>query len=1580
MSVQNTTAGKMGADDKDYLGMRVNLIGEDGYLDTLLLPHTAEGRYYFSHKNNRFLSVEAMSGLWTLCCDSESSFAGMLSTEFSQVPLVLHQMYFPKNHGRQYLLYAEAITEKSSVFHNYRVPFNTYISFGRDSTNNIACDSNFISHQHAYFRLTESGWEVYDMNSVNGIYVNHCRVSSARLKLGDMVYLMGPRVLVGSNFLSICSGDVHTIIDSSVLFPLKAFGDGKKAASNSGQDALYNRGPRSRYSMEWPTVSVDAPPMPMNANKMPLVLRMGPTAVMSGQSMIMGNYSMLLSSLVFPFLTQRYTEKERKEYEERRHEKYGEYLELKKHEIEQECKHELKVLNANYPDLSNVLYYCDGSTPRLWERRNTDDDFLVLRVGFGTIPMCAALDYPKERFQMEQDDLEVQMYSVVQQKYTVSNAPVMHALLKNYVCGVVGDRPYVLAFMRGLLAQLVMTHSYDEVKCIFLMDRKELSAFHVVRYLPHVWDDERTIRFLATSQPGASAIGEYLRREMEGAFGSKSDTERYRRTHPYYVVFAFSRALYDSMEVLKDVLAENRNIGLSVIAAFEQQPKECTCIFQMNSTGVHQVYDLLHPDDTPQKFQLDLFSEELFSSSMKKLANTNLMTIAGSYSLPKTFTFLEMFGVGKVEHLNLLKRWADSDPTRSLATPVGIGTDGSLFMLDLHEKRQGPHGLVAGMTGSGKSEFIITYILSMAVNFSPDEVAFLLIDYKGGGLTGAFEDPVRGVHLPHLVGTITNLDGAAVARSMVSIESELKRRQRIFNETKSLCNEGTLDIYDYQRLYRNHRVKEPLPHLFIISDEFAELKSQQPEFMDKLISTARIGRSLGVHLILATQKPSGVVNDQIWSNTKFRVCLRVQDAGDSNDMLKRPDAAELKDTGRFYLQVGYNEYFAMGQSAWCGADYIPQDTVVQQKDESVQVIDDTAQTILSAKPIVQKKKSELKQIVAVVQYLSALAQREQILPRTLLPPPLPVSLTLQQLQERTSNEIPQKISALVGLIDDPAYQKQYPLELNLQESHHVILVGESGCGKTAFVQTMLLNLVHRYTPKRLNFYILDFSSHLLHAFKALPHCGAVLTEENEGDILRLFAMISEETERRKKLFEKAEVNSYSAYCKNHELPLWVIVVDNLGALSELGKAKNIYLSLNEYMQAGAPYGIKFVLTGLRYNTFSIRVRQESEVRLAMQQKDKYAYGDILDKRNDYIPPTLAGRGMCIWDERPLEFQCAEFTDEADEQKRNELLKQAIACCAEQHKGNGMAQRLQVLSDTETYEEFLRRFEPGRIPIGYETSRIKPIALPLKQMYSLSVYCGNPEGAPTIMANLIAAYRREGMELLIVKRVANSLFDDPNSQLFYLNQAENVSFLRCVEEDTHTLLERLLREMKVRKGLRQEYCNLHNLDIGDPSTMLQAADYVCAHSTPLMVFFEGFVPYIAALTKAEKQKEAAVDTIMMEHIFAGASSQEMKNTSEAAIRRRGIGYGIYYTAFYGPNEVSAESIAQIFNPQRHILLLGGQYDKQTLENHLPESLRSQTEPQPYYNKGIMIYGGKGYSIQMPCGDLRPKEDPDFASIF
>ncbi len=316
-------------------------------------------------------------------------------------------------------------------------------------------------------------------------------------------------------------------------------------------------------------------------------------------------------------------------------------------------------------------------------------------------------------------------------------------------------------------------------------------------------------------------------------------------------------------------------------------------------------------------------------------------------ALPTSVSFLEMYNVGMVEQLNILNRWKVNDPTKTLQTPVGLDKSRELFKLDLHEKAHGPHGLIAGMTGSGKSEFIITYILSMAMNYHPYEVTFILIDYKGGGLTGAFENRETGMRLPHLAGTITNLDTVEMNRSLASIQSELRKRQRQFNEARDSLNESTIDIYKYQSLYRRGLVKKPISHLFIISDEFAELKDQRPEFMEQLISTARIGRSLGVHLILATQKPSGVVNDQIWSNSKFRVCLRVQDKSDSMDMIKCPDAAELKNTGRFYLQVGYNELFAMGQAAWAGAQYYPTEKRKKKVDQSITIVDNVGSPIKS---------------------------------------------------------------------------------------------------------------------------------------------------------------------------------------------------------------------------------------------------------------------------------------------------------------------------------------------------------------------------------------------------------------------------------------------------------------------------------------------------------------------------------------------------------------------------------------------------------------------------------------------------------
>ena len=232
-----------------------------------------------------------------------------------------------------------------------------------------------------------------------------------------------------------------------------------------------------------------------------------------------------------------------------------------------------------------------------------------------------------------------------------------------------------------------------------------------------------------------------------------------------------------------------------------------------------------------------------------------------------------------------------------MAAPIGVKRNDEIVSLNISDKGNGhgPHGLVAGTTGSGKSEILQTYILSIATLFHPYDVGFVIIDFKGGGMANQFAD------LPHLIGTITNIDGREINRSLLSIKAELVKRQEMFSAA------GVNHINDYIKLFKAGKVTKPMPHLIMIVDEFAELKAEYPDFMKELISAARIGRTLGVHLILATQKPAGVVDAQIWSNSKFKLCLKVQTKEDSNEVLKSPLAAEIVEPGRAYFQVGNNE-------------------------------------------------------------------------------------------------------------------------------------------------------------------------------------------------------------------------------------------------------------------------------------------------------------------------------------------------------------------------------------------------------------------------------------------------------------------------------------------------------------------------------------------------------------------------------------------------------------------------------------------------------------------------------------------------
>lgn len=1549
---------KISVKDGEHIkGIRVDLMPENGVLQSLWLPVSPEGKIQFENSKDPRIRENiyfvARNGEWYACAVRPLYFEEEDSQPCHEIRLDKPHVFHIKNAGESYSCYYRYIKKEELLFENYQIFSQIRIGYGEN--NDIVYRNRLLGNKVVHIECRNN--ILYISGDTDNVWVNEKKCTDERLELGDVVYYWGLTIVAGIGFIAVNDGISNVTVKTDRLRKLKLSretGLYSLRKKTEKEETLYNRLPRRRELFEPQKISIEAPPMSLNNNQIPLMLRMGGTMVMSGASALSGNYIMLLSSVLFPILTQKYTDKEKQEYEEKRLAKYRQYLQQKKNEIDREKTYEEQTLRKQYPVLNDVLAYPEAGK-RLWERRKTDDDFLNIRIGRGELPMVSQIEYPAQHFNMEEDILEHEMRVVAEEKVILQNVPIQVNFLQNYISAIVGNEQLTYSFVKRLLMMMSILHSYDELKIIVLAEEKDLQQeLEFVKYIPHVWDDQKSVRYIATDTGGAYQISEILTGEVEGDVKKPRELKEILKQHPYYVIYALNKRIFDSMEILKELMQQEKNCGVSIITAFEDMPKESMLQFHIKSSGFNSVIHLKDSSKKDIEFHMDRFETELAEKSMKKVANTCLKNITQAYSLPKMVTFLEMYRAGKIEHLNVTKRWKENNPVQSLAVPVGIATDGSPFFLDLHQKYQGPHGLVAGTTGSGKSEFLLTYILSMAINYHPDEVAFVLIDYKGGGLAGAFDDTEKGIHLPHLVGTITNLDGSSIQRSLISIQSELKRRQRLFNEAKSLSDEGTMDIYTYQRLHRNGTIAEPMPHLFIISDEFAELKQQQPDFMEQLISAARIGRSLGVHLILATQKPAGVVNEQIRSNTKFRVCLKVQDKSDSDDMLKRPDAAELKDTGRFYLQVGYNEYFALGQSAWSGADYEPKEEVVVRKDESVQVIDSIGQTISEARPAVEKSTAMGTQLVAIVKMLTDLSLQQEIKVRQLWKPALQKKIDIEEINDNMPYA--EEISCNLGLMDDPENQEQYPLTYNFERSQHLLIVGESGSGKSTLLQSMVFCLCHTYSPQQINCYILDYSSRMLKRFGVLPHCGAVLLEEDTDLLDAFFELLNGIVAERKRKFSAWGVDNYTAAKQIENIPLILVFIDNISGLGTSDTGDQHLYRLQNYMKDGLNYGIKYIVTCGHLNEMSTRLRQEFGHRLSFHARDKYEYGDILGCRVEYTPPEYPGRGLVVEEGRPLEVQTAMIGAKLTDTEKNVYVTEKITSLAEQTAMDGRAKRLKITSDTVSYDVFSDQFDRNRIPLGVSKKNQKAIALPLRQLSTLSVYLGKADGTTLILENFLLAIKRNQGELWFVQKKEDSHFT-ACAENISPGFCDNVRLIVSEKEALEKLWHEMADEMAGRIELRNTYWEKSNISGGKEDKIEQAWDYMNTNTKPLFIVIENQAEFCQALD--------SIAAVVFGRLFQ-------------ALR----GLNVYLLAFYAaddPETVKTKQLYTDFDEQQITMLFGGNYHRQVLAE-LPDEV-SRVENNIPFNVCLMRYRNQFHVLTMPCGEIvQAESDPDSQNIF
>jgi S-DNA-T family DNA segregation ATPase FtsK/SpoIIIE len=641
-----------------------------------------------------------------------------------------------------------------------------------------------------------------------------------------------------------------------------------------------------------------------------------------------------------------------------------------------------------------------------------------------------------------------------------------------------------------------------------------------------------------------------------------------------------------------------------------------------------------------------------------------------------------------------------------MAAPLGVKSGGETVYLDLHEKYHGPHGLVAGTTGSGKSEILQSYILSMATLFHPYEVGFIIIDFKGGGMVNQFRN------LPHLNGAITNIDDGEIERSLSSIKAELKKRQRLFAE------QDVNHIDDYIKLYKQGVAKTPLPHLILIVDEFAELKSEQPEFMKELISTARIGRSLGVHLILATQKPAGVVNDQIWSNSKFKLCLKVQNKNDSNEVLKSPLAAEIREPGRAYLQVGNNEIFQLFQSAYSGAP-IPNTALENRKAFKLSKVN-----LYGAREVIFEQKKQvddnsISQLDAIVDYISEYCGKKHIerLPNLCLPA-LEENIPYGLL--RYTNES-KDICVPIGVYDDPENQYQGVMDVNFSQGN-IFVIGSSQMGKTNMLQTMIRGIAERYTSDEVHLYILDFASMILKNFESLKHVGGVIVSTDEEKLSAFFKMMQQELVRRRDILSNLGLSSYSAYRDSGktDMPQIIIMIDNVNAFRELYYSMED--KLTKLVREGSTVGICIVITTRQSSGLGYKYLSNFPKRFALYCNDSGEYTSVIEKCRKSLKP-IAGRCL-LTIEKDIYYGQIYLAYPAE--KEIERVKEIHDFINKiNNKDNGScAVRIPVMPsvvNADTIRNILHEdLKPYRIPVGVNYDNLDVDVMNLKQFQMLGI--------------------------------------------------------------------------------------------------------------------------------------------------------------------------------------------------------------------------------------------------------------------
>jgi S-DNA-T family DNA segregation ATPase FtsK/SpoIIIE len=847
---------------------------------------------------------------------------------------------------------------------------------------------------------------------------------------------------------------------------------------------------------------------------------------------------------------------------------------------------------ALFPGPATVLSIAAGPRRRLWERRQSDPDYLTLRAGTADLPSAVELTDP------ERDEHRRRVV------WPVPEAPVTIALRERGVAGVAGPGDTPRAAGRWLVAQAAALHSPGDLRICILTDASGQDSWQWARWLPHCRPQAgQDCAMLIGNDAGsvAARIAELLAlipARQQAAAESGQAKPRFRPD--IIVVFDGSRKLR-SLPGAVQVLQDGPAAGVYAICLDAEEqllPAECQAVMVMEHGGARVQQATA---GTVRGVRPDGVQPGWCDRVARSMAPIRDVSDDGASVLPDSVRLLDVLEMQTPAAMAIAGRWRNGG--RSAFAVLGESYDGP-FGIDL--VKDGPHALIAGTTGSGKSELLQTLVASLAVANRPDELTFVLVDYKGGS---AFADCAG---LPHTVGMVTDLDPHQVARALGSLSAELTRREHI------LAGAGAKDIEAYHLLV-DARQAPPLPRLVIAVDEFAAMSRELPDFVPGLVNIAQRGRSLGIHLILATQRPAGVVSQEIRANTNLRIALRVTDPAESTDVIGVPDAASIDQAapGRAYVRLGHASVVPF-QAGRVGGRH-PGTSHAAAEAPWIAPLDWAG--LGRPAPLRPANGDRRAAAVTDLAVLAAQIRDAAHLLRIAPPlrpwlPPLPSSLLLPALAPPATAQRPAAGAAgpcAYGLLDLPALQRQQPAVLDPDTFAHLMAAGAPQSGRSQLLRTIAGSLALACSPADVHLYGIDCGNGALLPLAELPHCGAVASRAQPERATRLIRRLAAELRRRQELLAAAGFagirEQRAAAPGPQRLPHVFVLLDRwegfTGTLGEL-ESGTLTEAITRLLSEGASAGMHLLMTGDR-TLLAGRIAALCEEKLVFKLAEKEDY-------------------------------------------------------------------------------------------------------------------------------------------------------------------------------------------------------------------------------------------------------------------------------------------------------------------------------------------------------------------------------------